>query len=350
MNAGKNLTSPSLVVRIARYVLPLIFLGLAVHLLLPQVATLEHSMQVLQQMALWAVLLAVIAQVLSYLGSGYMLKSIVQLSDHHFSTIRATIIVLASYSLGMIAGGMVGSTAATYKWVQKEGVKPELAGLAGTIPGFFNSGILVLVSLVGLVHLLIVHQLTHVQAVSFILILLLLGGLVGLSLWGFRHRSEIKLLSHRLGSGWSKLRKQDYSPQRIDVWLKGVFDAWDMMIKGGWQGPVLGASLNILFDMATLYLLFIAARHTVTLGILLMGYGLPLILGRMAFVVPGGVGVVEGTMVALYRGLGVPDSVAVVVVLAYRFLSFWLPLLLGFPLILILQKREHEFTKEIRGG
>jgi uncharacterized protein (TIRG00374 family) len=52
---------------------------------------------------------------------------------------------------------------------------------------------------------------------------------------------------------------------------------------------------------------------------------------------PGGVGVVEGTMAALYDGLGVPDAVMVVVILAYRCISFWFPALIGFPLIPYLQ-------------
>jgi len=55
--------------------------------------------------------------------------------------------------------------------------------------------------------------------------------------------------------------------------------------------------------------------------------------------IPGGVGVIESTMTALYTSLGVPYSVAVVVVLTYRVLSFWFPLVLGFPLILILEKQ-----------
>ncbi|MGB9133207.1 MAG: hypothetical protein WCB90_11450 [Methanosarcina sp.] len=38
----------------------------------------------------------------------------------------------------------------------------------------------------------------------------------------------------------------------------------------------------------------------------------------MAFLLPGGVGVVESTMAALYKGLGVPGSIAVVVILGYR--------------------------------
>jgi uncharacterized protein (TIRG00374 family) len=62
----------------------------------------------------------------------------------------------------------------------------------------------------------------------------------------------------------------------------------------------------------------------------------------MAFMIPGGVGVIESTMVGFYAGLGVPAPVTVVVVLAYRILSFWLPLLLGFPLIMVLQKKRDD--------
>ena len=49
-------------------------LGVAVHLLLPQITALENSWQVLLKMSLWAVILAFIAQALSYLGSGFLLQ------------------------------------------------------------------------------------------------------------------------------------------------------------------------------------------------------------------------------------------------------------------------------------
>ena len=338
---GKNQSHAS-VGQTVRYVLVLIVLGLAVHLLIPQITSIEHSVQVIRQMALWAVALAVLAQAASYLGSGYLLKAIAQLSESTLSLIKATLIVLAAASLGMVAGGMVGSAAATYRWMQKERVKPEVAGLAGTIPGGFNDSILVLVSLVGLIHLLIVHQLTRLQVLSYFLILLILGALAGALIWGFRHRPAITNLAHRIGACWSRLRHRSYLPEKTDDWLAGLFNAWNLLVKGCWRGPFLGAGLNVAFDMLTLYFLFIAAGHRVSLGVLLTGYGLPLLLGKMAFMIPGGVGLIESTMVGLYTGLSVPAPVTVVVVLAYRILSFWLPLLLGFPLIMVLQKKRDD--------
>jgi uncharacterized membrane protein YbhN (UPF0104 family) len=44
-------------------------------------------------------------------------------------------------------------------------------------------------------------------------------------------------------------------------------------------------------------------------------------------------------MVALYEALGVPSGVAVVVILSYRLLSFWIPVLLGFPLAVLLDRQ-----------
>ncbi len=101
---------------------------------------------------------------------------------------------------------------------------------------------------------------------------------------------------------------------------------------GGWRGVALGAAINTIFDMATLYLLFLAAGQALGPGTLLAGYGLPLLLGRLPLL-PGGVGIVETSMVALYLSLGVPMAAGVVVVLSYRFISFWLPALIGFALI-----------------
>jgi hypothetical protein len=66
--------------------------------------------------------------------------------------------------------------------------------------------------------------------------------------------------------------------------------------------------------------------------VLFVGYGLPLLFGKIGFL-PGGLGIVEATMAVLYGGFGVPGAILVVVILAYRLLSFWIPTLLGFSLI-----------------
>ena len=111
-----------------------------------------------------------------------------------------------------------------------------------------------------------------------------------------------------------------------------LLEYWDRFLESGWRGPVIGAALNTGFDMLTLASLFAAAGHAVSLPILLAGYGTPQLLGKLT-VILGGVGVVEATMVGLYHSLNIPNHIVVVVVLAYRFLSFWLPTFLGIALV-----------------
>lgn len=67
------------------------------------------------------------------------------------------------------------------------------------------------------------------------------------------------------------------------------------------------------------------------------GYDLPLLLGKLAFVVPGGVGMIKASLSAMYNGLGVPHPITGVVVLTYRLISLWLTSIIGFPVAAYLQ-------------
>lgn len=110
------------------------------------------------------------------------------------------------------------------------------------------------------------------------------------------------------------------------------------MFQGKLIFPLLGAFGNVLFDALTLYFLFFAIGRPVNLGLLFAGYGLPLLLAKVAFMFPGGVGVVESSMAAFFASIGVPKENAIIAVLGYRIFSFWLPVLFGFPVIVSVRR------------
>jgi uncharacterized membrane protein YbhN (UPF0104 family) len=112
--------------------------GIAVYLILPQITALENSWQVLISMALWAVGLAFISQVFSYLGSGFMLQSILAIAHQKVSLGLNTLIVLGSTSIGMVAGGTLGTTAAIYRWTSGGEGSMEGATLASIFLPQFN--------------------------------------------------------------------------------------------------------------------------------------------------------------------------------------------------------------------
>ena len=318
-----------------RYLFPLLMMGLAVHLLLPQLANLEEAWQTVQQMPWWLVALALASQIASYGGSGYLLNALAAMLHERLAVLRGMLITLAGSSIGLVAGGIVGNSAATYRWTAASGVSGQTAGLCGTLPPLFNNLLLALIAMLGLLHLLVIHGLTHLQALSFGLILAALTLLVAGGLWGVTHPEWLRAWMVRFGTWWARVRKRPYSLAATENNVNQLLNTWVVLRDGGWRGPAVGAALNIGFDMLTLYFVFAAAGNAVSPGVLLTGYGLPLLLGKVGFL-PGGVGIVEATMTAIYVSMGVPNNVTVVVILGYRLLSFWLPTLLGFPTALYL--------------
>jgi glycosyltransferase 2 family protein len=144
----------------------------------------------------------------------------------------------------------------------------------------------------------------------------------------------------------ARLRRKSFDPSATLREANDLFGAWDALWQGAWHRPAKGAFLNVAFDILTLYFLFVAAGDNISLGVLLAGYGLPLLLGKLAFVIPGGVGVVESSMAVLYNNLGVPQATTVVVVLSYRLISFWIPSLAGFPIAAYLQRSQSDSPKK----
>lgn len=90
---------------------------------------------------------------------------------------------------------------------------------------------------------------------------------------------------------------------------------------------LLGAVGYWGFDIAVLGVSFKAFGATVPVAVLVMGY----FLGTLGSLLPlpGGIGGVEGGMIGAFAAFGVPADRAVIAVLAYRAISFWLPTLPG---------------------
>jgi uncharacterized protein (TIRG00374 family) len=85
-------------------------------------------------------------------------------------------------------------------------------------------------------------------------------------------------------------------------------------------------------NFGSLYALFLAFYRAFPPGSLLSGYT----IGNLFWIVsitPQGVGIVEGMMTLVFVSLKVPVGIAAIIVIAYRGLGFWLPLIAGFFLL-----------------
>jgi uncharacterized protein (TIRG00374 family) len=88
------------------------------------------------------------------------------------------------------------------------------------------------------------------------------------------------------------------------------------------------ASGDLLFDLLSLDLVFLALHYQPGFGPLAVAYGAANIASAIPLT-PGGLGVIEVTLVAITAGFGAPRATAVLAVLGYRIINFWLPLIPG---------------------
>ena len=88
------------------------------------------------------------------------------------------------------------------------------------------------------------------------------------------------------------------------------------------------ASGDLLFDLLSLDLVFLALRYQPGFGPLAVAYAAANIASAIPLT-PGGLGVIEVTLVAVTVGFGAPRATAVLAVLGYRIANYWLPLIPG---------------------
>jgi uncharacterized protein (TIRG00374 family) len=92
--------------------------------------------------------------------------------------------------------------------------------------------------------------------------------------------------------------------------------------------PFLYSLASKALLMCVLLLMFLAFQVPVTAGTIIGGFAIAYLF-LIVTPTPAGVGIVEGVMPLALSSLRVPWSEAVVITLAYRGITFWLPLAVG---------------------
>jgi uncharacterized protein (TIRG00374 family) len=91
---------------------------------------------------------------------------------------------------------------------------------------------------------------------------------------------------------------------------------------------VVWAAANWLLDAASLWVFVLAFGPRVSLDGLLVSYGLANVMAAIPLT-PGGLGVVETVLTSSLVGFGTPRGIAILGVLSWRLVNFWLPIPVG---------------------
>jgi phosphatidylglycerol lysyltransferase len=193
-----------------------------------------------------------------------------------------------------------------------------------------------LILITGLVYLFIEHDLKSYEVVAAGILLLMTVGLAGVLVLGIWKPDLLRRLfswSQRTANWlFGRLRR---SLSLADDWAQKNAEEFNQAAAAVASQPsrlmrtVAIALLAHALDIVTLYIVFLAFNQPVSLGVLVAGYAI-CILFWVVSPTPQGIGIVEGMVALTFTSLGIPGAVAATVALAFRGLTFWLPMLLGF--------------------
>jgi uncharacterized protein (TIRG00374 family) len=111
--------------------------------------------------------------------------------------------------------------------------------------------------------------------------------------------------------------------QRVSDQLKVMVSDRSLLLRA-----VVWASANWLFDAAALWVMVAAFHYRLGPDALIVSYCIANIVAAIP-ITPGGLGVVEVVLTSALTAYGAPGQVAALGVIAYRLVSFWLPIPAG---------------------
>ncbi len=161
-----------------RYLFALLVTGSALYFFLPRFADMGHAAEVISNLRIPFVVCSAIAQLLSYLGSGYLLITVANSSSKPVSILEGAAMTASANSIGTLGGGAIGTAGMTYHWLHRRGVSSGKAALGGWLPIILNEVVLSAISLAGLILIAHLNKSTGLLVTGFTLTGLILGSIV----------------------------------------------------------------------------------------------------------------------------------------------------------------------------
>jgi len=299
-----------------RTLLMVLVLGLAVHVLLPQVGELRHSVRAVEH-ANWVWLaLGLVATVATFLSAAVALTGAAGRPLPFVPTVLAQ---LASSFANRLAPGSLGGLGVNERYLQRAGLDGPQAGAALALNGV--AGVLV-----------------HVTALIVAGLAVGRGGVGEIHLprgWGLLVVVTVALAALGIGLGAPFARRRLLPP------LKEAATSLADVARRPRQALVLfGGAIGITSAYALAFGLSLHAFHAHASAAKVAAVYLGGAVVSAASPTPGGLGAMEAALVAGLTGVGVAEGPAITSVLGFRLLTYWLPILPGYLALRHLRQRQ----------
>ncbi|MDM7989330.1 YbhN family protein [Arthrobacter sp. zg-Y877] len=317
------------------------------YVVLPQLVGADNVLRSLVRLPLIVLVGAVCLEVGSWLSYSALTRVVLPGTSRpsYFTLVRIDLCDTAVNHV--VPGGGTTSAAARFRLLTLAGTPPQDALSAATIQVLGANLVLGALFGLGLLSMLGKVNTSRDYAAAGIVVLVLFAAVVALLTILDRHLQGAVRTARAVARAVPGLHED--SAERF---VRTVADE-TRMFRAHPRRLLAGISLATLrwiLDAACLWVLLAAFGHVLGPGELLVAYSLA---GLVAMVplTPGGVGLVEGLLVPTLAGFGTPSGIAVLGVLSWRIIQFWLPIPVGALAYLSLRfgvlRHEHRRRREI---
>lgn len=229
----------------------------------------------------------------------------------------------------IVPGGAAIGAGVGFRMMSTAGVDRGSAGAALAVNSIISNGVLLCLPLVALVVSIvsapIPKGMTHVAWGGALLFVLLFGAVF--SLVRFERPIDVVARAIQRSSAWVLGRLHRTGGPTAE----GIVRQRDEMVASlgaRWKEALAAAVGNWLFDYFALVFALMAVGVRPRLSLVLLAYAVAAVLSMIP-ITPGGVGFVEAGLVTMLTLAGIPGESALLATLAYRVVSYWLPLPAG---------------------
>ena len=323
-------------VRGSRWVRWALLLGLVAFASIFVFADPKELWSVLTHADPWLLVLPVVCVVLSYVTMARSYQGIAAAAGCPVGLIEMLKITFVANSMNYLVstGGLSGFAVRMY-FFTRLGISSQTAVIISLAQTFLTNCMLLIFLLVGFAYVFSSNTLTgSALVVTLILLVFFLVAAVLAALLLFHARLRRRTLFRvAQAAHWVLHRVTPHrAPPRTHIWRyqfnlnRGI--GFLLARRREMVSPVIYIALDWLFTILVLYSAFLAVHYKIALSQVIVGFAVGIVLS-FASLIPGGLGVMEGSMAAVFASMQVPFETAVVAVLLFRVAYYLLPLLIS---------------------
>lgn len=308
---------------------------------------IESVVDTLKMGNLWFILLAFLIQLTWYIAAGLTYQSLYHLLGMHESVYKLSLLYASANFVNTIAPSAgVGGMAVFISAATRDGHSIGKVTVASMLSLFLDYLAFLCVLTLGLIVLIRRNDLDPTEIVASAVIFLIAGGLGSLLYLGAKSGAALgralawmARLVNRVTRPF--LHREYLSEDRAHEFagemaadLKSLPQQSHTLIV-----PFLYCLAAKVILMGVLTSIFLAFKVPFSAGTIIGGFSITYLFLAVS-PTPSGIGIVEGVMPLALSSLRVPWGQAVIITLAYRGITFWLPLALGALALRLLEKEQ----------